>query len=273
MQHLLENKIAIVTGAARGIGNATVELLVTYGARVLMTDIDGDALTEASAGIRKKDDQVAVLTGDVTDSCFPEKVVNATLERFGGLDILINNAGYPWPNPVHEMTDQQWRAMLDCHLTAPFQIIRAAAGVLLDAAKKESAAGSVRPRKIVNVSSVAGTRGLAGAANYAAAKAGILGLTKSLAREWAPFNIQANAVAFGQIATRITGPVEDGVKIRRNDTDIPLGIPSQFRKVWSEMHPMGRPGTVQEAAGAILFFASPFSDYVSGQVLEVTGGI
>lgn len=273
MQQLLNDKVAIVTGAAQGIGRATAELLLDHGARVLLTDIDGDTLNEASGCISKLENQVATLTGDVTDPEFPAKAISATLDHFGGLDILVNNAGYPWANPVHEMSDQQWRAMLDCHLTATFQMIRAAAGFLLDTAKKESAAGSARARKIVNVSSVAGTRGLAGAANYAAAKAGILGFTKSLAREWAPFNIQANAVAFGQIATRLTGPLEDGVKIERENAIIPLGIPSQGRKFWSEMHPMGRPGTVEEAAGAILFFATPFSNYVSGQVLEVTGGI
>jgi 3-oxoacyl-[acyl-carrier protein] reductase len=273
MQQLLNDKVAIVTGAAQGIGRATAELLLDHGARVLLTDIDGDTLNEASGCISRRENQVATLTGDVTDPEFPAKAISATLDHFGGLDILVNNAGYPWANPVHEMSDQQWRAMLDCHLTATFQMIRAAAGFLLDTAKKESAAGSARARKIVNVSSVAGTRGLAGAANYAAAKAGILGFTKSLAREWAPFNIQANAVAFGQIATRLTGPLEDGVKIERENAIIPLGIPSQGRKFWSEMHPMGRPGTVEEAAGAILFFATPFSNYVSGQVLEVTGGI
>ena len=273
MNRLLENKVAIVTGAARGIGYASVELLLSCGGRVLMTDVDSDALGKAFTCLSKGDDELAALTGDVTDPEFPKKAVEAALERFQGLDIVINNAGYPWPSPLHDMTEEQWHAILDCHLTAPFQLIRAASGVLLDAAKKEKAAGGARSRKIVNVSSLAGTRGLAGAANYAAAKAGLVGLTKSLAREWAPYNIQANAVAFGQIATRLTGSVEDGVKIQRNNTEIPLGIPSQGRKLWSEMHPMGRPGTAQEAAGVILFFASPLSDYVSGQVLEVTGGI
>jgi 3-oxoacyl-[acyl-carrier protein] reductase len=273
MHQLLSDKIAIVTGAARGIGRATAELLLHHGARVLLTDIDGDALDEACGCISKREYQVASLTGDVTHPEFPAKVISATLDHFGGMDILVNNAGYPWANPVHEMSDQQWRAMIDCHLTATFQMVRAAAGFLLDTAKKEATAGSTRSRKIVNVSSVAGTRGLAGAANYAAAKAGILGFTKSLAREWAPFNIQANAVAFGQIATRLTGPLEDGLKIERENTVIPLGIPSQGRRFWSEMHPMGRPGTVEEAAGAILFFATPYSNYVSGQVLEVTGGV
>lgn len=273
MQQFLENKVAIVTGAARGIGQATVELFVSCGARVLMTDIDADALGDALNRIPRGGDQVAALAGDVTDPEFPKRVVAATLDRFGALDIVVNNAGYPWVGPLHEMTDEQWQAMLDCHLTAPFQLLRATADVLLELAKKEKDNGGAQSRKVVNVSSVAGTRGLAGAANYAAAKAGLVGLTKSLAREWAPYNIQANAVAFGQIATRLTGPIEDGLKIQRKNTEIPLGIPSHGRKVWSEMHPMGRPGTVDEAAGVILFFASPLANYVSGQVLEVTGGI
>jgi 3-oxoacyl-[acyl-carrier protein] reductase len=271
MQRLLDEQTAIVTGAARGIGRATTALLVEHGARVLMTDIDAEALREAQDAVGAG--RVEALRGDVTDPEFPAALVDRALASFGALDIVINNAGYPWCAPLHEITDQQWRAMLDCHLTAQFQMIRAAAGALCAAAKREQAAGAARARKVVNVSSLAGTRGLAGGANYAAAKAGVIGLTKSVAREWAPFNIQVNAVAFGQIATRLTGPLEDGLTIRRENSEIPLGIPRQGRQLWSEMHPMGRPGTAEEAAGAILFFASPFSNYVSGQVLEVTGGI
>jgi 3-oxoacyl-[acyl-carrier protein] reductase len=273
MRQLLDDQVAMVTGAARGIGRATAVLLAEQGARVLMTDLDADALQEAAAAIDRGDGRIDVLSGDVTDPEWPARAISHALARFGALDIVVNNAGYPWCAPVHELTDQQWRAMLDCHLTAQFQIIRAAACALVGAAKRELAEGPARPRKVVNVSSLAGTRGLAGCANYAAAKAGVVGLTKSVAREWAPFNIQANAVAFGQIATRLTGPLEDGVKIQREDTEIAVGIPRQARAFWSEMHPMGRPGTAEEAAGAILFFASPFSNYVSGQVLEVTGGI
>jgi 3-oxoacyl-[acyl-carrier protein] reductase len=171
------------------------------------------------------------------------------------------------------MTDEQWQAMLDVHLTAPFRIIRAAAPLLRESAKREIAEqGAARPRKIVNVSSTSGTRGNFGQANYAAAKAGIVGLTKALAREWGPFNIQVNCVAFGLIDTRLTRVKESGEKIRRGVQSIDLGIPAAMRDASLKLIPMGRPGTSEEAAGAILFLASPLSNYVSGQVLEVTGG-
>jgi 3-oxoacyl-[acyl-carrier protein] reductase len=270
---LLENKVAIITGTARGIGQATAELFARHGARVVMSDIDSQPLNEAAEGIRKSGGDVLPLAGDVTDPAFPEKLVNTTLEKFGNLDILVNNAGYTWDGVVHKMTDQQWQAILDCHLTAPFRIIRAAANFWRESAKKDMAGGKAKARKIVNISSTTGTRGNPGQANYAAGKAGIIGLTKTLAREWGQFNIQANAVAFGWIDTRLTRPKEKEVKIQRENIEIQLGIPAERREMMPKLIPMGRAGTPQEAAGAVLFFASPLSDYVSGQVLEVTGGL
>jgi 3-oxoacyl-[acyl-carrier protein] reductase len=270
---LLENKVAIITGTARGIGQATAELFARHGARVVMSDIDSQPLNEAAEGIRKLGGDVLPLAGDVTDSAFPEKLVNTTLEKFGNLDILVNNAGYTWDGVVHKMTDQQWQAILDCHLTAPFRIIRAAANFWRESAKKDMAGGKAKARKIINISSTTGTRGNPGQANYAAGKAGIIGLTKTLAREWGQFNIQANAVAFGWIDTRLTRPKEKEVKIQRENIEIQLGIPAERREMMPKLIPMGRAGTPQEAAGAVLFFASPLSDYVSGQVLEVTGGL
>ncbi len=274
MINLLQDKVAIITGTARGIGQATAELFALHGARVLMSDIDAQPLNEAAAAIQKSGGNVVPLAGDVTDPAFPEKLVKTALEKFGSLDILVNNAGYTWDAVLHKMTDQQWQAIIDCHLTAPFRIIRAASEYWRESAKKEQAAGgTAKARKIVNISSTSGTRGNPGQANYSSGKAGIIGLTKTLAREWGQFNIQSNAVAFGWIDTRLTRPKEKDERIERQNMEIQLGIPASRRDNMPKLVPMGRAGTPQEAAGAVLFFASPLSDYVSGQVLEVTGGL
>jgi 3-oxoacyl-[acyl-carrier protein] reductase len=273
LQGLLQSKTAIVTGAGRGIGQATARLLAAEGAQVLASDLDEQPLAETVLSIAAAGGTAQALVGDVTASGFPSRLVETTHQAFGGLDILVNNAGFTWDGTIHKMTDEQWQAILDVHLTAPFRIIRAAAPLLRDAAKREIAAGGrARARKIVNISSTSATRGNFGQANYAAAKAGIIGLTRTLAREWGPFNIQVNCVAFGFIDTRLTHGKESGEKLRRGTAEIELGIPAAIRESAVRLVPMGRPGTPQEAAGAILFFASPLSDYVSGQVLEVTGG-
>lgn len=274
MTKLLENKTAIITGTARGIGQATAALFAQHGARVVMSDIDAGPLNEAAAAIQKTGGEVLPFAGDVTDPQFPDKLVKAALEKFGGLDIIVNNAGYTWDGVVHKMTDQQWQAIIDCHLTAPFRIIRAASGFIRETAKKEQAEkGRANARKIINVSSTSGTRGNPGQVNYASGKAGVVGMIKTISKEWGMFNVQANAVAFGWIETRLTHAKEDQVKIKRGDAEIELGIPAERLQMMPKFIPMGRAGTPQEAAGAVLFFASPLSDYVSGQVLEVTGGL
>jgi 3-oxoacyl-[acyl-carrier protein] reductase len=274
MTKLLENKVAIVTGTARGIGQATAALFAQHGAKVVMTDIDAGPLNDAAAAIQKSGGEVLPFAGDVTDPQFPDKLIKATLEKFGGLDIIVNNAGYTWDGVVHKMTDQQWQAIIDCHLTAPFRIIRAASTFIRETAKKEQTEqGRAKPRKIINVSSTSGTRGNPGQVNYASGKAGVVGMVKTIAKEWGMFNVQANAVAFGWIETRLTHAKEDQVKIKRGDAEIELGIPAERLQMMPKFIPMGRSGTPQEAAGAVLFFASPLSDYVSGQVLEITGGL
>ncbi|MGH2544515.1 MAG: SDR family NAD(P)-dependent oxidoreductase [Ardenticatenaceae bacterium] len=266
---LLDGKVAIITGSGRGIGAATARLFAQHGARVVISDIDPQPAQETAHAISQSGGDVMVVTGDLTDPTFPEHLVQGTLDQWGALDILVNNAGYTWDAVIHKMSDPQWEAMLAIHLTAPFHLIRAAATYLRERAKQE---GSAVARKIVNVSSTTGTRGNAGQANYAAGKAGIIGLTKTLSKEWGRFNIQVNAVAFGMIESRLTQAKEQGETTMRGEEEIALGIPDNMRQIAQLMIPLGRPGTPEEAAGPILFFASPLSDYVSGQVLEVTGG-
>ncbi len=274
MSKLLEGRTAIVTGAGRGIGRATAELFAAEGARVLVSDLDANLAEEAASAIQSTGGVAQALAGDATAPGFAERIVEAAEKFFGSLDVLVNNAGFTWDGTLHKMSDEQWQAIIDVHLTAPFRLIRAAAPLLREAAKREIAAGgTARPRKIVNVSSTSATRGNFGQANYAAAKAGIIGLTRTLAREWGPYNIQVNCVAFGTIDTRLTRSKETGEKFRLGEREIALGVPAAMREASLKLIPMGRPGTPEEAAGAILFLASPLSNYVSGQVLEVTGGL
>jgi 3-oxoacyl-[acyl-carrier protein] reductase len=271
---LLEGKVAIITGAARGIGHACAEVFAAHGARVVLSDIDPDPTHQAAQRIQAANGEALAVPGDVTDAAFSPRLVKAALDSYGRIDAIVNNAGYTWDGTIHKMSDEQWQAMLEVHLTAPFRIIRAASEYLRETAKREKeTAGRAQPRKIVNVSSTTGTRGNAGQTNYAAGKAGIIGVTKTLAKEWGQFNIQVNAVAFGFIETRLTQAKEAGDRVTRESADIALGIPQAQRELAFRMIPMGRGGTPEEAAGAILFFSSPLSDYVSGQVLEVTGGL
>ena len=274
MEGLLKGKTAIVTGAGRGIGRATAELFARHGANVVLSDIDPAPTKEAVGAILAAGGQAASVPGDVTERGFADSIVNSAIEKFGGLDIVVNNAGYTWDAVIHKMTDEQWEAILAVHLTAPFRIIRAASTFLRDAAKREKQEhGSALARKIVNISSTSGTRGNPGQSNYSAGKAGVIGLTKTLAKEWGQFNIQVNAVAFGRIDTRLTQAKEKGEMIHRGEAEIAIGIPAERLDRTTPMIPMGRGGTPEEAAGAILFFASPLSNYVSGQVLEVAGGL
>jgi len=271
---LLEGKVAIITGAARGIGRACAELFAAHGARVVLSDIDEEPARAAAEGLKAAGGDALAVAGDVTAAEFGPRIVGAALDAYGRLDVIVNNAGYTWDGTAHKMSDEQWQAMLDVHLTAPFRIIRAASNYLRETAKREKEErGRAQSRKIVNVSSTTGTRGNAGQANYAAGKAGVVGLTKTLAKEWGQFNIQVNAVAFGFIETRLTQAKEAGESVTRESADIALGIPRANREVAFKLIPAGRGGTPEEAAGAVLFFASNLSDYVSGQVLEVTGGL
>lgn len=270
---LLENKVAIITGSGRGIGAAAAALFAAQGAKVVVSDLDPEPANETASAIKAAGGEALALKVDVTQTDDIEAMIAQTVSHYGGIDILINNAGYTWDGMIHKMTDAQWDAMLAVHLTAPFRIIRAAIPYMRDVAKQEKEAGvPVKARKIINVSSTTGTRGNIGQANYAAGKAGIIGLTKTLSKEWGAFNIQVNAVAFGWIATRLTQDEAEGGFTEREGTKIKLGMPEKIRQMSMMAVPMGRAGTPEEAAGALLFFASDLSNYVSGQVLEVTGG-
>ncbi|NWF69894.1 MAG: SDR family oxidoreductase [Chloroflexi bacterium] len=271
---LLENKVAIITGSGRGIGAAAALLFAAHGARVVVTDIDPNPAHETAAAIHNAGGTALAVAADVTRAGDIEELIGQTVNAYGGMDILVNNAGYTWDGMLHKMSDDQWEAMLAVHLTAPFRLIRAAVPYMREAAKKEKDSGQpMNARKIINVSSTSGTRGNVGQANYAAGKAGIIGLTKTLAKEWGAFNIQVNAVAFGYIDTRLTQSEGPDNFTQRDGQKIKLGIPEAMRQAAPMFIPMGRPGTAAEAAGVLLFFASALSDYVSGQVLEVTGGM
>ena len=266
---VLDGKAAIVTGAARGIGRATAELLAEHGARVLINDLDGDLAERAAREIAG---ETVAFPGDLTAEGVCERLVERAIEAFGQLDIVVNNAGYTWDGPIHTMSDDQFRSMLDVHAVVPFRVLRAAAPHLREPAKLEREQGREVFRKVVNVSSIAGMMGSAGQANYASAKAGVVGLTKALAKEWGQLKINVNAVAFGLVDTRLTAPREEGRTFARDGEQIRLGIPEQRREVVSTLIPLGRAATPAEAAGGVFFLCSPWSNWVHGQVLKVTGG-
>jgi 3-oxoacyl-[acyl-carrier protein] reductase len=266
---VLDEKVAIVTGSARGIGRATAELLCEQGAKVLINDLDGDVADQTAQEIQG---ETAVYAGDLTRDSACDELVKAAVDAWGRLDIVVNNAGYTRDNVLHKMTDQDFQAMLDIHTIVPFRVLRAAAPHMREPAKQEAQEGREVFRKVVNVTSISGTMGNAGQANYSAAKAGVVGLTKTLAKEWGQFKINVNAVAFGYIETRLTASKEESNVMEIGGEKVQLGIPDQLRQMASFTIPLQRPGTVEEAAGGIFFLCSPWSNYVHGQVLNVTGG-
>jgi len=266
---VLDGKTAIVTGSARGIGRATAELLSEHGAQVLINDLDGDVAEQTAGEISG---ETAVYAGDLTKEGACDDLVKTAVDAFGKLDIVVNNAGYTMDAPIHKMSDEEFQRMLDIHNIVPFRVLRAAAPHLREPAKKEREEGREVFRKVVNVSSISGTMGNAGQANYSSGKAGVVGLTKTLAKEWGQFKINVNAVAFGYIETRLTASKEESNVMEIDGEKVQLGIPDQLRGMAPMLIPLGRPGTPAEAAGGVFFLCSPWSNFVHGQVLNVTGG-
>lgn len=272
MARKLEGRVAIVTGAGRGIGRAIAIKLATEGARVVASDLDAEPLAVTGERLATLGD-VETLVGDVTSADFGERIVARTLERFDDLDIVINNAGYIWNTTIQKTSDEQWQAMLDVHMTAPFRILRAATGYFKEAARREAELGRGRNRKVVNISSVSGTHGAATQVAYASAKAGLVGMTRTLAKEWGRYRVNVNAVAFGFIETRLTQEIPpDGASIEVKDRQLRVGLPKELRESLYQRIPLQRAGTPEDAAGAVYLLCLPESDFITGEVLECSGG-
>ncbi|MGE0623846.1 MAG: SDR family NAD(P)-dependent oxidoreductase [Pseudomonadales bacterium] len=270
----LTDRVALVTGAGRGVGAATAALLARDGARVVVNDLDRHEAEQTVRAIGAAGGEALAVPGDVTDPAFPESLIGTALDAFGGLDIVVNNAGYIWNGAMHNHTDEQWQAMLDVHATAPFRILRAWAPWLRSTAKAEIAAnGAARCRKVVNVSSVSGTTGAATQIAYSAGKAAVVGITKTLAKEWGRYNVTVNCVAFGHIQTRLTQPYAgDPPTIEVAGRAHRVGLTSAQIEGVERAAALGRSGRPEDGAGAIYLFCIPESDYVTGEVLTCSGG-
>ena len=270
----LESKSALVTGSGRGIGRAIAEKLAAAGARVMINDLDPTPAGETVNAIRAAGGIAEQLAGDITRPEFPLQLVDATIAAFGSLDIIVNNAGYGWHNLIQKTTDEQFQAMLDIHVIAPFRVLRAASTFLRETAKREIAEGRRVMRKVVNITSIAGTDGDAGQAGYSSGKAAVIGLTRTVAKEWGRYNVNVNCVGFGMIETRLTHALTpDAAPVEIKGHSIVLGAQQKILDAVKSACPLGRTGTPEEAAGAVLFFCSPLSDYVTGEVLICSGGL
>ena len=270
----LKGKVAIISGSGRGIGRALALKLASDGARVVVNDLDGAPAAEVVAAIEAAGGQAVACVGNVTAEDFGDRFVHTALDNFGGLDIIVNNAGYTRDAVIQKQSDEQFQAMLDVHVVAPFRILRAAAEPLRVLQKQEAAEGREVIRKVVNISSMAGTHGNAGQVNYSSAKAALVGMTKTLSKEWGRYKVCVNCVAFGFIETRLTKPNDDpATMIEIEGKSIQAGVPAAMLGALKTMVPLGRAGTPEEAAGGVYLFCIPESDYVSGQVLIVGGGV
>jgi 3-oxoacyl-[acyl-carrier protein] reductase len=273
MSKKLEGKVALITGSGRGIGRSIALKLASEGARIVVNDLDAGPAQEVVDEIRQAGGQAVACVGSVTASDFAERFVGTAVSEFQGLDIIVNNAGYTWDNVVQKMTDEQWYAMMDVHLTAPFRILRAAQPVIRALSKQEKDAGQTVVRKVVNISSVAGLFGNSGQTNYSTAKAGITGMTMTLAKEWGRMNVTVNCVAYGFIKTRLTVSAESDATANIDGRDIKVGVNPDLMAALERTIPLGRGGSPDEAAGAVYLLCIPESDYISGQTLMCSGGL
>lgn len=274
MSEKLHGKVAVITGSGRGIGREMALKLASEGARLVLNDLDDEPAAAVQEEIRRLGGEAVVCCGNVASADFAERLIDTAIEAFNGLDIVINNAGYTWDNVIQKTTDEQWYAMIDVHLTAPFRILRAAQPVIRALSQAEAQAGRRVVRKVVNVSSVAGVFGNAGQVNYSTAKAGIMGLTMTLAKEWGRMSTTVNCVAYGLIKTRGTDATSDGnTFINIEGRAIKVGVNPDLMAMLERSIPLGRAGTPEEAAGAAYLFCIPESDYVSGQIVLCTGGL
>ncbi|MGW6460098.1 SDR family NAD(P)-dependent oxidoreductase [Streptomyces sp. NPDC055078] len=269
----LTGKTALVSGSGRGIGREIALKLASQGANVVVNDLDPDPAEQTVADIKAAGGSAVACPGSVTDEGFADRFVTTAIETYGGLDIIVNNAGYTWDSVIQKMSDEQWDAILDVHLKAPFQILRAAQPHISRMAKEEKARGEVVHRKVVNISSGSGVNGNVGQSNYSSAKAGVIGLTKTLAKEWGRYNVNVNAVAYGLIRTRLTeAPAGGGAEIDIEGRKLSVGVNPELLAQFEKGIPLGRAGTPEEAAGAVYMFCLPESNYVSGQVILCSGG-
>lgn len=268
----LEGKVAIVSGSGRGIGRALALKLAREGASVVVNDLDEVSVADTAHSITAAGGHAIACVGNVMGDGFAERFVSTAVDTFGGLDIIVNNAGFTWDNVIQKMSDEQFQAVLDVHVTAPFRILRAAIGPMRRLHETERAEGREVFRKVVNISSVSGLGGNAGQVNYSAAKMAVIGMTKTLAKEWGRYCINVNCVAFGFIRTRMTQPLAthtDGAGEQRK-----RGVrPALIEQLERDAIPLGRLGTPDEAADGVYLFCAPESNYITGQTVTVGGGI
>ena len=274
MMSSLEGKVAVITGAGRGIGRAIAMKLAAAGAKVIVNDLDAAEAEAVVEAIDRQGGRALAFPGSVTQPDFGTAILQTAIDAWGSFDIIVNNAGYTWDGAIHKMTDEQWHSIIECHVTAPFRILRAAHPLLKAWVAAEEAAGARRIRKVVNISSMAGMFGNAGQANYSAAKAAVIGMTKALAKEWGRLNVTVNSVSFGLVNTRLTAPLDRNSQPTAIDGhEVRFGVSEQLLKTVGTVIPLGRPGTTDEAAGAVYLMCLPESDYISGHNLVCSGGL